>query len=130
MSTRRGAASSPTIACLGSLLHVGAWEMWALHVDVCPTCMAPAALPASGQSLDAQSQAAVDTGAAIKAFPEPPRAQTWCGSQAGEEVPVAELPVGATVLVRPGERIPADGRVTLGVSVTDESMLTGAEAKR
>ena len=42
---------------------------------------------------------------------------------------MAELPVGTTVLVRPGARIPADGRVTLGASVTDESMLTGAQAK-
>lgn len=39
---------------------------------------------------------------------------------------MAELPVGETVLVRPGERIPADGLVTLGTSVADESMLTGA----
>ena len=49
-------------------------------------------------------------------------------AHAGQEVPVAELGIGNTVLVRPGERVPADGTVTLGVSVADESMLTGMQA--
>ena len=41
------------------------------------------------------------------------------------EMPVAELLVGDTVVLRPGERFPADGRVTEGRSQADESMLTG-----
>lgn len=40
-------------------------------------------------------------------------------------VPVKELLRGDTVVVRPGERIPADGIVVKGVSNVDESMLTG-----
>lgn len=40
-------------------------------------------------------------------------------------VPVEELQVGDTVVVRPGEKIPADGVVTSGHSTIDESMLTG-----
>lgn len=45
----------------------------------------------------------------------------------GQEVrvPVGELRIGDEVLVRPGERLPADGVVTLGSSAVDESMLTG-----
>jgi Cd2+/Zn2+-exporting ATPase len=45
----------------------------------------------------------------------------------GEEVtvPVSALEVGETVLVRPGEKIPADGVVTLGGSAVDESPITG-----
>ena len=45
----------------------------------------------------------------------------------GEEVelPTDELVAGDVVLVRPGERIPADGLVTFGFSSVDESMLTG-----
>jgi Cu+-exporting ATPase len=42
-----------------------------------------------------------------------------------EEVPASLLEVGDRVIVRPGERIPADGTVRDGRSETDESMLTG-----
>ncbi|MBT9608301.1 MAG: copper-translocating P-type ATPase [Microbacteriaceae bacterium] len=42
-----------------------------------------------------------------------------------QRVPVAQLVPGDVVVVRPGEKIPADGLVTEGVSAVDESMLTG-----
>jgi Cu2+-exporting ATPase len=42
-----------------------------------------------------------------------------------EVVPVSELTSGDLVLVRPGESIPADGRVHAGRSSVDESLLTG-----
>jgi Cu+-exporting ATPase len=41
------------------------------------------------------------------------------------EIPLAELRPGHEVLVRPGEKIPADGTVLEGTSYVDESMLTG-----
>ena len=41
------------------------------------------------------------------------------------DVPLAEVLVGDRLVVRPGERIPADGRVLEGRSQVDESMLTG-----
>jgi P-type Cu+ transporter len=41
------------------------------------------------------------------------------------DVPVAELLPGDRVLVRPGERIPADGELLQGQTQVDESMLTG-----
>jgi P-type E1-E2 ATPase len=41
------------------------------------------------------------------------------------EVPVEEVAVGATLVVRPGERVPVDGSVVDGRSTVDESMLTG-----
>ena len=46
---------------------------------------------------------------------------------AGEEsdVPVAELIMGDTLVVRPGERFPADGALLDGSTQVDESMLTG-----
>ena len=45
----------------------------------------------------------------------------------GEEIdiPVDQVVIGDTVLVRPGEKIPVDGVVTDGYSAVDESMLTG-----
>lgn len=44
---------------------------------------------------------------------------------AGAEVPVASLRVGDLILVRPGERLPVDGRVVEGRGYVDEAMLTG-----
>jgi len=41
------------------------------------------------------------------------------------EIPAAEVAVGDTVVVRPGERIPVDGEVIDGASSIDESMLMG-----
>ncbi len=42
-----------------------------------------------------------------------------------EEIPASALVPGDIVLVRPGERLPADGVVIEGHSALDESMLTG-----
>lgn len=41
------------------------------------------------------------------------------------DVPLSSLVVGDLVVVKPGEKVPADGRVTQGESAVDESMLTG-----
>jgi Cu+-exporting ATPase len=42
-----------------------------------------------------------------------------------QPVPVSALRLGERVLVRPGERVPVDGRVVEGESHVDESMLSG-----
>lgn len=41
------------------------------------------------------------------------------------EIPVEQVQLGERVRVRPGERVPLDGRVTEGRSAVDESMVTG-----
>lgn len=41
------------------------------------------------------------------------------------DVAIAEVQTGDTVIVRPGEKIPVDGRVLDGRSAVDESMITG-----
>ncbi len=41
------------------------------------------------------------------------------------EVPIEEVEVGDVMVVRPGEKIPADGRVVSGRSSVDESLATG-----
>jgi P-type Cu2+ transporter len=45
--------------------------------------------------------------------------------EAVEMVSISELGVGDVVLVRPGGRVPADGRVVDGSAEVDESMVTG-----
>lgn len=40
-------------------------------------------------------------------------------------IPVEELAVGDLVIVRPGEKVPADGSVVAGAAAVDESMITG-----
>ena len=56
----------------------------------------------------------------------PPTARYIC-QPAGEvmEKPIAEVPLGATVLVRPGERIPLDGVITKGRTSVNQAPITG-----
>ena len=49
---------------------------------------------------------------------------------ADEDVPLAEVQVGDTLRVRPGERIPVDGAVIDGRSSVDESMVSGEPIPR
>lgn len=42
-----------------------------------------------------------------------------------QDIPAEQIMVGEVILVKPGEKIPADGEITEGSSSVDESMLTG-----
>lgn len=55
------------------------------------------------------------------------QAKIACVVRGGAErdIPVEEVLVGDTVVVRPGEKIPVDGIVSEGASSVDESMITG-----
>ncbi len=48
----------------------------------------------------------------------------FCGVEP-HRVPVEEVKLGETVLVKPGERIPVDGRILSGSSTVDQSTITG-----
>ncbi len=67
------------------------------------------------------------TGGAIKALldlaPETARVIRADGQE--EEIPLESVTVGDKLRVRPGEKVPVDGRVIDGRSAIDEAMLTG-----
>jgi Cu+-exporting ATPase len=67
------------------------------------------------------------TSAAIRQLLDlaPKSARRVRSNGAEEDVPIETLAVGDRVRVRPGEKIPVDGRVIEGRSAVDESMLTG-----
>lgn len=54
-----------------------------------------------------------------------PKTATVLRNGTEEEIPVEQVTVGDTVIVRPGQNIPVDGRVTEGFSAVDESAITG-----
>jgi Cu+-exporting ATPase len=77
-----------------------------------------------GQVLELRARAR--TGGAIRALLDLAPATARIVNANGErEVPLERVMVGANLRVRPGEKIPVDGKVTEGSSSVDESMLTG-----
>ncbi|EID56357.1 heavy metal translocating P-type ATPase [Saccharomonospora xinjiangensis] len=68
----------------------------------------------------AKTSSALDTLAALL----PDEAEKIHDNQVST-VPVADLQVGDTVIIRPGGRVPADGDITQGTAALDESMITG-----
>ncbi|MBN8611545.1 MAG: copper-translocating P-type ATPase [Deltaproteobacteria bacterium] len=56
---------------------------------------------------------------------QPTTARRLTDDDQEQEVAVGMLRLGDLVIVRPGEKIPTDGRVLRGASAVDESMLTG-----
>ena len=78
-----------------------------------------------GQMLEQRARSR--TGAAIKALlglaPKTARRIAEDGSES--DVPLEDVQVGDKLRVRPGEKIPVDGKVLHGASNVDESMITG-----
>jgi P-type Cu+ transporter len=137
---RHGTADMNTLIALGT----GAALLYSVAATVAPGLFEAAGLPADvyfeavtfiialvllGRMLE--SRAKGRTSEAIRRMgelqPRTARIQTAEGEQ---DVAVAAIEVGMVVVVRPGERIPVDGRVVGGRSAVDESMLTGESLPR
>jgi Cu+-exporting ATPase len=78
-----------------------------------------------GQVLELKARS--QTSAAIKSLLQlaPRTARRIRADGTEEDVPLAQVHVGDTLRIRPGEKIPVDGVVIDGSSGVDESMLTG-----
>ena len=78
-----------------------------------------------GQILELQARS--KTSAAIKSLLglSPKTARRINADGREEDVPLANVHVGDSLRVRPGEKVPVDGVVVEGSSALDESMLTG-----
>jgi len=78
-----------------------------------------------GQMLEQRARSR--TGAAIKALlglaPKTARRVEKDGTE--HDVPLAQIEVGDRLRVRPGEKVPVDGKIVEGNSNVDESMITG-----
>jgi Cu+-exporting ATPase len=78
-----------------------------------------------GQVLELRARS--QTGSAIRALlglaPKTARRIRKSGTE--EEIPLADVQVGDLLRIRPGEKMPVDGKVAEGSSAVDESMVTG-----
>jgi len=125
---RGGAGNMDTLVALGTSAAFGL-SVWALasgdgeHLYF-EASAAVIALVRTGKWLEARARR--QAGAAIRALEKlrPERARVRRDG-AEREIAVTELRAGDLIVVRPGERIAADGVVREGASSADESLLTG-----
>ena len=127
-AARHGAASMDTLVSLGS--SVAFWysaiALFVLPGEVVYFDVAAllVTLIAVGKFLEAFAMGRA--GEAIEALAGlQPRTAHLVTLQGVLDVPVERVGPGQVLLVRPGERIPADGVVVEGAGSVDESMLTG-----
>ncbi len=124
---------------MNSLVALGAGAAWTYSTVA---LFAPSVLPAGTASVYFEAAAVIVTlillgrylearargqaGAAIRALIglQPNNVHIRQGDQV-REIDLGMVQTGDTLVVKPGERIPVDGRVLEGTSFVDESMLTG-----
>ena len=106
------------IASVGAIA-IGAWTEAALVV----------VLFAVGEALEGRAvdRARRELASLVALAPETARVRRRSadGTQSEVELPASELTVGDEVVVRPGERLPADGEVVEGESAVDQAAITG-----
>ncbi len=130
---RAGAGSMDTLVALGTTAAFGlsAWQLAAGHGGMAgghlyfEASAAVIALVRVGKWLEARARRGA--GEALRALDQlrPERARVRRDGPVDTEIPIANLRRGDLLLVRPGERIPADGLVRDGEGSADESLLTG-----
>lgn len=132
---RRGTSDMNVLVALGT----GAAYLTSVAATLQPHAMATAAgtppvyfeavvfilgLLSLGHALESRAKAQTLSALRQLAHLRPTRARVRRGLLE-EDIPVDDVRTGDLVIVRPGERIPVDGRVRTGTGAIDESMLTG-----
>jgi Cu+-exporting ATPase len=127
MQTRNLAANMDTLISLGTLAAL-LYSLWGMYLGspnlYFETGAVIAALILLGRYFEARSRG--QAGDAIEKLMEL-GAKTARVIRDGQEqdIPIEQVRVADLVQVRPGERVPVDGKVATGSSRVDESMLTG-----
>ncbi len=133
-AVRAGAGNMDLLVALGTSAAWGL-SMWSLLMGPMPEASGHEGLYFESSALIVtfvllgkflEGRAKGQTGAAIRALmrlrPDTARVRR---DGAESEIPIAQVRVGDIVLVRPGERIPVDGRIIEGIAAIDASMITG-----
>jgi Cu+-exporting ATPase len=126
-AARHATANMNTLIALGTAAAF-LYSMWALFMGGMGVYFEAAAviivLVLLGRMLEARGRGRASDAIRRLMNLTPATARVLNGDQE-TELPAAAVSVGDIVIVRPGERIPVDGRIISGLSEADESMLTG-----
>ena len=131
-AARRGRADMDTLVSVGTLVALGAGlvaHLRGVHGDQLHAAAMITALVLVGRWLEARTRRQLGDAVEGLARLEPDRAELLRDGSASS-VPVHRLRPGDIVRVRPGTRVPADGRVHAGTSDLDTSALTGESLPR
>lgn len=124
---RMKSANMDTLISLGTLAALG-YSLWAMVVHekhlYFETGAVIAALILLGRYFEAKSRGQASE-AIEKLLQLGAKTARLIEGDKEREISIEEVRVGNTLMVKPGEKIPVDGRVAMGDSNVDESMLTG-----
>jgi Cu+-exporting ATPase len=127
MQARNLTANMDTLISLGTLAAL-LYSVWGMYVGsphlYFETGAVIAALILLGRYFEARSRG--QAGDAIEKLMElGAKTARVIGDGQEQDIPIEHVQVGDLLQVRPGEKVPVDGKVTTGSSRVDESMLTG-----
>jgi len=133
LAARAGRATMDTLIAVGTTAAFVA-SVWMLFANGAAhaghahlyfeTAAVILAMVSAGKWLEARARSSASAALSSLATLRPPRAEIERGGEV-VEINIDDVRVGDVVIVRPGGRVPVDGRVVGGASGVDQSMVTG-----